>query len=160
LDADKQYQTDGRDYIDALFDNAPYQRIESILMKAFKDMPEIGIPDQIAPHSERVYELRSYQGATEKIYQKKVHMFNEGGEIKLFEKLGFKPVFFGEVISGPSMPNLMYMTTFSNEAAQKEHWKAFQNHPDWKALLQIEQYKNTVSKMNVYMLRPVEYSDL
>jgi hypothetical protein len=160
LGKDKQFQEAGKDYIGADFDNAPYQRIESILMKTFKDMPEVGIPTHITPPSARVYELRSYQGATEKYFQKKVEMFNEGGEINLFKELGFDPVFYGEVISGATMPNLMYMTTFSNEASQKEHWNAFGNHPVWKKLLEDEQYKNTVSKIEIFLLHPTEYSDL
>ena len=73
------------------------------------------------PPAERIYELRSYQGATEKYYRRKVEMFNEGGEVNIFKRLEFNPVFFGEVISGPAMPNLMYMTSFANEASQKEH---------------------------------------
>jgi hypothetical protein len=156
LGEDKQFQSVGKDYIDAKYDNAPYKRIESILLKAFKGMPEIGIPDQATPGSERVYELRSYQGATEKLYQRKVEMFNDGGEINLFKELGFNPVFFGEVISGP----IMYMTSFSNEASQKEHWKAFSNHPDWNAMKDLEKYKNTVSKIEIFLLHPTDYSDL
>jgi hypothetical protein len=35
-----------------------------------------------------------------------------GGEVPLFVRLGFNAVFYGEVIVGSHMPNLMYMTTF------------------------------------------------
>jgi hypothetical protein len=160
LDKDQQFQMDGKDYINASYDNPPYLRIESIILKTFKGMPGVGIPNHPTPRSERIYELRSYQGATEKIFQRKVEMFNEGGEIEIFKELGFSPVFFGEVISGASMPNLMYMTTFSNETSQKEHWDAFQAHPVWNAIKEIEKYKNTVSKIDKYMLYPTEYSDL
>jgi len=158
--ADKQYQSDGKDYIDAPYDNPPYLRIESILLKAFREMPETGVPVHSTPPSERIYELRSYQGATEKYYQRKVEMFNEGGEVNIFKELGFNPVFFGEVISGPSMPNLMYMTSFANEASQKEHWSAFSNNPAWKILKEMEIYQNTVSTINKIMLHPADYSDL
>jgi hypothetical protein len=157
---DKQFQADGKDYIDAIFDNPPYRRIESILLKAFKEMPEPGIPALSTPASERIYELRSYQGATEKIFQRKVEMFNDGGEVNLFKELGFNPVFFAEVISGASMPNLMYMTSFSNKASQDEHWDAFQKHPTWNTLKEMEKYKNTVSNIDKIMLHPADYSDL
>ncbi len=160
LSADKQYQNDGKDYIDAGFDNPPYQRFESILLKAFKEMLETGVPNHLTKASERVYELRSYQGATEKYFQKKVHMFNEGGEVALFKELGFQPVFFGSVISGADMPNLMYLTTFESETSQSEHWNAFGKHPTWLAIKDLDQYKNTVSKMDKILLRPTEYSDL
>ena len=52
-------------------------------------------------------------------------MFNEGGEIDLFNKLNFNAVFYGEVLSGSSMPNLMYMTSFENKADRDAHWKSF-----------------------------------
>ncbi len=160
LKADKTFLSDGKDYIQADYENPPYQRIESILLKAFKEMPETGVPNHTTPKSERVYELRNYQGATEKYFQSKVHMFNEGGEVDLFKELGFQPVFFGSVISGPSMPNLMYLTTFANEAAQAEHWSNFVKHRKWMGMKDLEQYKNTVSKIEKTLLRPCDYSDL
>ena len=159
LSADQIYQSAGINYLNATFDNPPYQRIESILLKAFKNMPEPAVPELQGPRAERVYELRSYEGATEKIFQNKVEMFNEGGEIGLFEKLGFNPVFFGEVISGGSMPNLMYMTSFSNEASRNEHWNAFGSHPEWKTMKDNPKYQNNVSSINKILLHSTEYSD-
>jgi len=160
LDKDKAYQTAGADYIDAAHDNAPYERISSIILRAFKTMPQFGIPEHSTPTSERVYELRSYEGATEKLYEKKVQMFTDGGETKIFDELGFQPVFYGEVISGPTMPNLMYMTTFENEASQEAHWNAFRTAPAWLELKEDKQYANTVSKNTKYFLHPTDYSDL
>ena len=87
-------------------------------------------------------------------------MFTDGGESKIFMDLGFQPVFFGEVISGPDMPNLMYLTTFENSASQEEHWNAFRNHPDWAILKADEQYLNTVSHTDKFYLHPTDYSDL
>ena len=86
-------------------------------------------------------------------------MFNEGGEIKLFKSLDFNAVFYAEVISGSSMPNLMYMTTFSDMASHDAHWKAFSNHPDWKKLAAINEYQHTVSKIVKILLFPTDYSD-
>lgn len=160
LAKDKLYQDAGRDYIDASHDNAPYKRIESILLRAFEGMPEFRTPVHPTPPSEQIYELRSYQGATEKIYARKVEMFNDEGEIELFDKLGFQPIFFGEVISGGVMPNLMYMTTFSSRTSQQEHWQAFQSAPEWNRMKEIEKYKNTVSHIDKYIMHPTGYSDL
>lgn len=160
LHKDQNYLKDGSDYIDAAHDNSPYVRIESILLRAFKTMPEYGIPSHSAPPSEKVYELRSYQGATEKLYEKKVQMFTDGGETKIFKELGFQPIFFGEVISGSTMPNLMYLTTFENTASQDKHWDAFRTAPAWLELKEDKQYENTVSKNVKIFLHPTEYSDL
>jgi hypothetical protein len=53
-------------------------------------------------------------------------MFNLGDEIRLFKKLGFNAVFYGEVLSGAQMPNLMFMTSFNNMAAHDQHWKVLE----------------------------------
>jgi len=159
LSADNIYQTDGSKYIDAPYNNPPYIRIESILLRAFKSMPVPEKPQHTTFPAERVYELRSYHGATEKIFQNKVEMFNDAGEVALFKKLGFNAVFYGEVISGGSMPNLMYMTTFANEASQKEHWTAFGSHPDWNSMKNNPNYQNNVSSIDKILLQPTDYSD-
>ena len=157
---DKTYQADGSDYIDAAHDNPPYARTESILLRAFKSMTNYGVPTHSTPSSEQVYELRSYQGATEKLYQKKVEMFTDAGESQIFVDLGFQPVFFGEVISGSTMPNLMYLTTFKNKKSQDEHWDAFRTAPAWLKLKVDKQYDNTVSKNVKLYLQPTGYSGL
>ncbi len=160
LHQDKRFQKVGGDYINAAHDDTPYQRIESIILRSFKSFPEHGNPEHQTRASERVYELRSYQGATERYYEKKVEMFNEGGESKLFVDLDFQPLFFAEVISGSDMPNLMYMTTFKNAGSQKKHWDAFVNSDEWKMLKSDPQYANTVSHIDKINLHPTEYSDL
>jgi hypothetical protein len=160
LEKDAAFRVSGSDYLEADNTNPPYARIETILLKAFPDMPRYGIPDHKTPPSQRIYELRSYEGPTEKMFRRKVEMFNAGGEIKLFAKLGFNAVFYSEVISGSTMPNLMYMTTFADMKAHDEHWDAFRNHPDWKALSGLEKYKNTVSRSVKYLLHPTGYSDI
>ena len=86
-------------------------------------------------------------------------MFNEGGEIKLFSRLNFNAVFYGEVLSGGSMPNLMYMTSFENKADRDAHWKSFGEAPEWKAMVVLPQYQNTVSKNTQFLLNPTSYSD-
>ncbi len=157
---DKQFLTDGKDYVDASWEKPPFLRVESIILKPFEEMKQMVVPTHSTPPSERIYELRSYEGPTEKKYRKKVEMFNEGGEVKLFKELEFQPVFFAEVISGSAMPNLMYLTTFSNMKSHDEHWEAFRNHPDWKTLSAKEEYKGTVSHADVMLLHPTDYSDL
>jgi hypothetical protein len=160
LEKDQLYQNTGKEYIDAPFDSPPYDRIETTLMKAFIDMPVLKVPNHPTPHGERIYEMRSYESATEKLYDKKVHMFNQGGEISIFEKLNFNAVFYGEVLSGSSMPNLMYMTTFPNRAVRDEYWGIFRVDPDWEILRDLKEYENTVSKIDIFFLHPADYSDI
>ena len=157
---DKQYESSGTDYLNAPYDNPPYARIETIVLQAFTKMTQLEVPKLSTPVNERVYELRSYEGYTEKIYRNKVKMFNDGNEVALFKRLGFNAVFYAEVVSGSRMPNLMYMTTFANQASRDEHWKAFSADPEWKTLSGMSEYQHNVSKINIYFLRPVEYSDI
>ena len=160
LAADNEYQIAGVTYIDAPYSNPPYERIESIILKAFAEHPEMQVYEYKTPKSEQIFELRSYQGATEKIWRKKVEMFNEGGEVGIFKNVGSNAIFYGEVISGSDMPNLMYMTSYENMESNKAHWDAFRNHPDWKKLSGMEEYKNTVSHIDKWMCHPTDYSDL
>ncbi|MBM3178622.1 MAG: NIPSNAP family protein [Bacteroidetes bacterium] len=156
---DQQHQKDGGPYLNAPHTNPPYTRKEVIFMRAFEGMTKLEPTPLKQARENRIYELRSYEGPTEKLYRSKVAMFNEGDEIGLFKKLGFNAVFYGEVIFGSKMPNLMYMTTFQDKADRDKRWKEFFDHPQWKELLTIERYKNTVSKAEIFLLTPTAYSD-
>jgi len=161
LEKDAQYQTDGKDYLDAAWDNPPYLRMESILLEAFPDMPHHAVPTALqGPRDQRIYELRSYEGPTEKYFANKVRMFNQGGEIPLFQRLSFNAVFYASVISGGHMPNLMYMTSFDNMAARDAHWKTFGSDPFWKQLVAAPEYQHNVSHVDIVFLHPADYSDL
>jgi len=159
LAKDETYLAAGNNYIHASHEQPPYLRVESTLLKAFIDMPEMKTPKLDGPRADRVYELRSYESPTESYYINKVDMFNAGGEVALFDKLDFNAVFYGEVISGSKMPNLMYMTTFSNQESRDTHWDAFREAPEWKELVAMPKYQNNVSHADIYFLYPTEYSD-
>ena len=160
LSKDSKFKNDGKTYLEAPYNKVPYKRMESIFLKAFADMPNMAIPVLNNQLSTRVYELRSYEGPTEKLYGRKVEMFNKGGEIALFKKLNFNAVFYGSVIAGSRMPNLMYMTTFEDMPSRDAHWKSFSASPEWKELSALEYYKRTVSKSEIILLNPVSYSEI
>ncbi|PWT99228.1 MAG: NIPSNAP family containing protein [Bacteroidetes bacterium] len=159
LDEDAAYRNAGKDYLDAVFDHPPYTRIESIMLLAFPLAPQMNVPQLKGARSERVYELRSYESATEKLHRNKVQMFNEGGEITLFKRLNFNAVFYASVIYGSKTPNLMYMTTFENKEDREAHWKSFSDSPEWKKLSAEPGYQHNVSKVDITFLRPTDYSD-
>jgi len=150
----------GDTYWNAAFDAVPYNRIESIVLKAFPLNPSFSVPSLTGKKTDRVYELRSYEGGTERLYRQKVKMFNEGGEIALFKKLNFNAVFYAEVLAGSHMPNLMYMTSFNNMADRDEHWKVFGADPVWTKLKDMPEYLHTVSKNDPILLNPTEFSEL
>lgn len=157
---DRKYQSAGSDYINASYDNVPYARIETIMLQAFPDAPTLKKPNLSTPSDERIYELRSYEGPTEKYHASKLTMFNEGSEINLFKRLGFNRVFYAEVLAGSHMPNLMYMTTFNNMDDRTAHWKRFGQDAEWKKLSSQPKYQHNVSKADICFLHPTSYSDL
>lgn len=156
---DISYQLNGKSYIDADYKSPPYTRIEKIILKSFPLAPFLNLPKLKGPKLDRVYELRSYESATEKIHQNKVQMFNEGGEIDLFKQLNFNAIFYASVIAGSHMPNLMYMTSFENKADRDAHWKTFVETPVWNKLKSLPEYQNNVSKNEQNFLRTTEYSN-
>ncbi|HEA30223.1 MAG TPA: NIPSNAP family containing protein [Leeuwenhoekiella sp.] len=155
---DKDFQQAGDAYINAPYDAQPYVRISSIVLKAFENNPVLKPSPLDGNRNERVYELRSYQSPTVAYHQNKVNMFNSG-EIALFDDLGFNAVFYASVLSGPDMPNLMYMTTFEDQESRDAHWKSFSDSPVWQKLSKKPEYQNNVSHIDMTFLAPTEYSD-
>jgi hypothetical protein len=158
LEQDKSFERNAQ-YWTAAYNNPPYARLEVIAIQSMDDKLRLQEPPLKGPRAERIYELRSYESATEKIHLNKVQMFVQGNEIGLFKRLGFNAVFYGRVLAGSHMPNLMYLTTFENQAARDEHWKTFGADPEWKKLSALPQYQNNVSKNEQLFLYPTAYSD-
>jgi hypothetical protein len=150
----------GAAYTNAAYTDIPYTRMESIVLEAFPLATQMQLPVLNGPHEEHIYELRSYESPTEKYNDSKVRMFNAGGEIALFKRLGFNGIFYAEVLSGSHMPNLMYMTSFDNKQARDDHWKAFGNDDEWKKLKALPEYQNNVSRAEVVLCHAAPYSDL
>lgn len=159
LKNDEQYLEDGAAYIDASHARPLYEYFETIVLKAFSEAPHIKVPQMSAPESEKIYELRSYRSATEALNKNKVEMFNVG-EVDLFARLGFNAVFYGNVVAGSDMPNLMYMTSFKDMESRDAHWKSFVDDPQWKKLSSMEKYQHNVSHIDIQLLHPTGYSDL
>jgi len=159
LAADQQYASDGKDFINAAYNDLPYTRMETIVLRAFPKMLEPAVPELTADKPDRVYELRSYESPTEAFNVNKVKMFNDGDEVGLFKRLNFNAVFYAEVIAGSHMPNLMYMTTFNSKQDRDKHWDAFSNDPYWKKLVALPEYQHNVSKADILFLHPTAYSD-
>lgn len=150
----------GSDFLNAPLSDPAYVRIEKILFRAFKDMPAIEVPKDKLSNSGRIYELRIYESHSLKAAKKKIDMFNEGGEIAIFKDTGLSPVFFGETLAGPMMPNLTYMLAFDSMEARDKNWKTFADSPGWKSLSQDPQYADTVSNITDFILSPAPFSQV
>ena len=158
LAADKVYMESGAAYLNAPATDPAYDRIESSLLKAFSHYPKLQAPEAKA----RIFELRRYEHASESAGKKKLEMFNDAGEVDIFKRLGFNPVFFGETLIGEQRPNLIYMITFDDMAAHDSHWKAFGGDPEWKKISAIPDYADAklVSHITSTKLVPAECSQI
>lgn len=155
LIGNEAYQTAQLAYQKIPKDKKVYNRFDTTLLRAFQGIPEMKIPKQ----KERIFEFRTYEGYSEDAVQRKVKMFNEG-ELPIFDKTGLHSVFFGHMLSGPAMPALTYMLTFEDMAERDANWKAFIDHPDWKKMSAMEEYKDTVSNIIRIFLLPLDISQV
>ena len=137
----------------------PYTRIEKIISKAFKFQPQYETKSTLTKSSSRIYEYRSYESPTENLHLRKVHMFNEGGEVTLFAQLNFNAIFYSKVIAGSNMPNLIYMTSFNNMEDRNAHWDRFDEAPLWKKISTAPEYLNSVNRNETVLMSARDYAD-
>ncbi|GAB4024265.1 NIPSNAP family protein [Spirosoma koreense] len=158
LAGDAAYQQAGAEYLTAEATQPAYERIESSLLRAFSGMPKLEVP----PKKPRLFELRRYESPSEAAGKKKIEMFNQGGEITIFKRVGLTPVFFGETLIGPMRPNLTYLLTFDDMAEHDQNWKAFGGDPDWKKISSMPEYADAriISNINRTFLVPTAFSQL
>lgn len=159
LEKDGVYKNEAKSFNEAAADNAPYERMESILLEAFSGQPNLVVPKD--KNTERVFELRSYESPTANLHKKKMAMFNTGGEIEIFNRLGFNPVFYAKVISGSHMPNFMYMPIFTSVDERNAQWKRFGDDSVWRDISARPENENKVSVSHIdsILMHAAEYSD-
>lgn len=148
LQSDATFLTASKAY--ATFEKPIYERYSSSLLLAFDGMPKMTAPVTDAS----VFEMRIYEGYNEDAVRRKIMMFNDE-EIPLFFKVGLNPVFFGEMISGPHRPCLVYMLNFKDMDAHGMAWKKFIASPEWNEMKDKPKYANTLSNIRNYFLKPV-----
>jgi hypothetical protein len=146
-------------HLEMVDSSLPYNRIEKILTKAFKFQPNYASKSSLTKSNNRVYEYRSYESATEDLHLRKVHMFNEGGEVALFKRLNFNAIFYSKVIAGSRMPNLIYMTSFNNMEDRNAHWKTFVEDAVWKKISVAQEYLKSVSRNETVLMSARDYAD-
>lgn len=156
LSEDDQFLKAGASVLDLPADDPPYTHSEASLMHAFESWPALTPPRESVNDQPRVFELRTYESHSRKANKKKIEMFNKG-EAAIFARCGFQPVFFGETLAGPQIPNLTYMVTYPSIEARDGFWKAFGADPDKARLFAIPEYsdKLIVSKIHSTFLKPI-----
>lgn len=157
LAEDAALTSDGASTLMAPKDSPAYERFESSLLLGFDRCPRVEVPTLA---ESRVLQLRIYESHNDERALMKIAMFNEGGEIDIFRRVGMDPVFFGQALVGAKLPNLTYMLSFKDEQAMQEGWAKFGKDPAWLALRNDETYKDTVSNITNLVLRPAKGSQI
>jgi len=148
LQSDAAFVTAAKVY--SVFEKPIYNRYSSSLLLAFDGLPKMNDPVEDAS----VFELRIYEGYNEDAVRRKIMMFNDE-EIPLFEKVGLNAMFYGEMISGPLRPCLVYMLNFKDMEAHGAAWKKFIESPEWNEMVVKPIYANTLSNIRNYFLKRV-----
>jgi hypothetical protein len=142
-------------FYDASASTPVYSGFETYLGEAFDK-----IPVHRTPGRERtLFELRIYQSPNEEANQRKVRMFN-ADEIDIFDKVGVNSVCYSEILSGPRMPTVAYLTWYKDEAIRGEAWGKFGAHPDWQRIRVLPEYAHTATNNQSIFLSPLPYSQL
>jgi hypothetical protein len=157
LVADSEYKKAGASFLNLPSSDPAYVRAESSLMAAFSGMPRLEAPKK----QPRIFELRTYESPNKRANQKKIEMFNTA-EIPIFRRTGLRPVFFGETLIGPRLPNLTYMVTFADMAERESSWAKFGADAEWKKLSSSPEFGDPemVSNISNAILRPAPHSQI
>ncbi len=162
LSADPDYQRGAATFRSLPSSDPPYLRRESSLMVAFDSVPAVEVPAGAVAGPARVFELRTYESHNESAGLKKIEMFENGGEIDIFRRVGLAPVFFARNLVGPALPSLTYMLAFADVAAREKNWAIFREDPAWVKLRSTPGFSNAeiLSNINNVLLRPTDYSQI
>jgi len=160
LEADPEYRKAAASSLVLPPADAPFLSCDSSLHAAVATLPGIEKPTGAAAGKDRLFELRTYRSATEAASRRKIEMFEAGGELALFRRVGLNTVFFGRDLVGPGLPSLTYMVVFADAAARETAWAAFREHPEWVKMRDDPRFADTVSNIDSSLLRPTDYSQI
>jgi hypothetical protein len=161
LARDAEYMKAGEPFLNTPAAQPVFDRIDSSLLQAFAKVPKLKVPPATATHGPRIFEMRTYESATDQDHKRKVEMM-QSGEGEIFDAAGFFQVFYGDMLVGPRLPNLTYMLSYENMAARDKCWAAFTSAPAWKKMTSDPRYafEEIVSKITNVILTPTDYSQI
>jgi hypothetical protein len=134
-----------------------FEDMTSTLLEAAPYSPEIAAapPGSTAPP--RIFELRVYHSPTWRQLQA-LHERMAGPEMKIFHRVGVRPILYSSTIIGTRIPNLTYVIPFENLAAREKAWAAFGADPEWIKLREESTRKHgeisSVRQMSIYRATP------
>jgi len=90
-------------------------------------------------------------------------MFETGGEIAIFRRVGLHVVLLARDLVGEGLPSLTYLLVFADAATREKTWASFREDPEWLKLRASPRYTeggDIVSVISSALLRPTDYSQL
>jgi hypothetical protein len=155
---DAEYQKAASPFLNAPARDPGAVRMESSLLYALEALPKMTPPPTSGP---RFFELRTYESTTVQDHKRKVEMVNVG-ELPIFKKSSFWPIFMGDTLIGGRQPNLTYMIGFPTLADRDKNWATFFGSPEWKALTGNSRFsfEPLVSNVDNEILAPASYSQV
>lgn len=161
LAQDEEFMKAGEAFWSAPASAPAFIRRESSLLIAFEGHPKLTLPPATAQRSPRIFQLRTYESPSNRDHVLKIEMFHHG-EFDIFRSAGIAPVFYGDTLVGPRMPNLTYMIPFRDLAELTAKWDVFRNDPAWKKLSGSPRYnfEAIVSNISNLILSPMPYSQI
>ncbi|WP_224485490.1 NIPSNAP family protein [Robertkochia aurantiaca] len=155
LQKDEAYLQAAEGYLSAPETEIPFNEYAANLIRSTSGFPSLVKPDPSAG----LFELRIYHSHNEDALRRKVKMFNDA-EFPIFEDAGLSMVFFGADIAGNHLPSLTYMLAVTDKEAHSKGWDAFLQHPEWKRIIKMEEYANSVNDITRVFLKRLPYSQL
>jgi hypothetical protein len=161
LAKDAEFQKAAEPFWAAPATSPAFVRAEGALLAAFEGWPKVTLPAAASTKGKRIFQLRIYESPSDRDHVRKVEMFHSG-EFEIFKNAGFHPVFFGDTIVGPRMPNLTYMLSFTDAAEMNAKWDVFRNDPAWKKMSADPHfsYEAIVSNITNLILSPLDASQI
>lgn len=123
------------DYLNPANTKTPFQKLESVLIKADIELPSSKNTELKSRKEDRIYELTSFEATAEDLLKKKEDIFQLDEKIKLIDESTLDDIFFGEVLSDYKN-NLMYMTSYNQKEKIKPLTVAidYTTKRDWKRM--------------------------
>jgi hypothetical protein len=135
----------------------PFEHMTASLLEAADYSPEIQpSAGEAAP---RIFELRVYHSPSWR-QLKALHERFAGPEIKIFHRVGVRPILYSSTLFGQNCPNLTYIIPFADLAAREKAWNAFGADPDWIKVRResIEKHGQISSVIQISLYRATAYS--
>ena len=137
----------------------PFEQLQTTLLEATDYSPPIAAtPRRKVP---RIFEVRIYHSPTFRQLRALEERF-AGPEIRIYNRVGIKPILYSTTLIGQDMPSLTYVIPFEDLAARERAWAAFAADPEWVKVRKasIDRSGEISNSIGVLLFRATQYSPI